>query len=98
MIGNDGKILGVKKTVWLAIVFVLLVIGYVVYSSFGGHRARCRVCMVFKGGRDCRTASADTRQEALRTAVTNACAQLSGGVTETNQCETTPPESVTWLQ
>ena len=87
-----------KKTVWLAIVFVALVLGYIVISSFRGGRARCEVCMVFKGQRDCRTASAANRQEALRTAITNACAQLSGGVIETNQCETTPPESVTWLQ
>ena len=87
-----------KKTVWLAIVFVALVLGYIVVSSFQGGRSRCRVCMAFKGQRDCRTASAANRQEAQRTAVTNACAQLSSGVIETNQCETTPPESVTWLQ
>jgi hypothetical protein len=33
----------------------------------------------------------------LRTAITNACAQLSSGVIESSQCENTPPESVTWL-
>ena len=54
--------------------------------------------MAFKGNRDCRTASAETRENALRTAITNACAQLSGGVIESNQYETTPPESVTWLK
>ena len=85
------------KVVWLAILFGVLVFGYIMYSSFGGHRVRVEVCMAFKGGRDCRTASAATRQEALRTAVTNACAQLSGGVIETNQCETTQPDSVRWL-
>ena len=87
-----------KKTVWLAIVFLALVLGYIVVSSFQGGRSRCQVCMAFNGRRDCRTASAANRQEAQRTAVTNACAQLSSGVIETNQCETTPPESVTWLQ
>ena len=87
-----------KKTVWLAVLFAALVIGYVIVSTFRGERFRCQVCMSFKGGRDCRTASAATRQEALRTAVTNACAQLSGGVIETSQCESTPPESVRWLQ
>ena len=87
-----------KKTVWVAVAFVALVIGYVMISSFGGERSRVKVCMSFKGSRDCRTASAATKQEALRTAVTNACAQLSGGVIETNQCETTAPESVEWLK
>ncbi len=87
-----------KKTVWLAILFGVLVVGYVMYSSFSGKRHTCQVCMVFNQRRDCRTASADTRESALRTAVTNACAQLSSGVVETSQCEGTPPESVNWLQ
>jgi preprotein translocase subunit SecF len=88
----------VKKTVLIAVVFVVGFILMVVFTTFHGKRERVEVCMEFKGGRDCRTASAANRQEAQRTAVTNACAQLSSGVIETNQCETTPPESVTWLQ
>jgi hypothetical protein len=88
----------VKRTVWLAVAFAVAVLGYVVLSSFHRPAFRCRVCMVFKGNRDCRTASADTRESALRTAITNACAQLSGGVTESNQCENTPPESIDWLR
>lgn len=86
------------KITWLAIAFGLLVFGYIVVSSFRPPGARCRVCMSFKGGSDCRTASAANRQEALRTAITNACAQLSGGVVESNQCETSPPVSVEWLK
>jgi hypothetical protein len=86
----------VKKTVWIAIAFCVLVVGFVVFSTLGGERVHCQVCMVFKGQRDCRTASARTRESALRTAISQACAQLSGGVTETNQCEGTPPESVDW--
>jgi hypothetical protein len=86
-----------KKTVWLAIAFVILVVGFVVVSTFQGERVRCRVCIVFNGRRDCRTASAANRMEAQRTATDNACAQLSSGVTETGQCVNTPPESVTWV-
>jgi hypothetical protein len=85
-----------KKTVWLAVVFVLVVVGFVVFSSFQGERVSCRVCIVFNGRRDCRTASAANRMEAQRTATTNACAQLAGGVTESSQCENTAPESVDW--
>jgi len=88
----------VKKTTWLAIAFAALVLGYVTISSFSPAGARCRVCMSFKGAGDCRTASAANRQEALRTAIVNACAQLSGGVIESSQCENTPPVSVEWLK
>ena len=87
-----------KKTTWLSILFVALVLGYIVYSSFGPKKFRCKVCLVFNGVRDCRNASADSRENALRTAITNACAELAGTKSETNQCEMTPPESVTWIQ
>ena len=87
-----------KKTTWLGLLFAALVLGYIFFSSFNRPRVRVQVCMEFKGGRDCRTASAETRENALRTAITNACAQISGGVTESNQCENTPPASVTWLK
>jgi hypothetical protein len=86
----------VKNTVLLAVLFVVAVIVLVVFTTFQGERVRCEVCMEFKGRRDCRTAQAANRNEALRTAITNACAQLSGGVIESSQCENTPPASVVW--
>jgi hypothetical protein len=86
-----------KKTTWLGIAFGVLVLGYLVISSFRSVPYRCEVCIAFKGRRDCRTGAAQTREEALRTATTTACAQMSSGVIESNQCETTPPESVRWL-
>ena len=87
-----------KKTVWLAIVFAVLVIGMVVVSTFRQDRVRCQVCVSFNGRRDCRTASATNQQEAVRTAVANACAQLASGVTQTTQCENTQPDSIDWLR
>jgi len=88
----------VKKTVWLAVAFVVVVVGFVVLSTFQGQRVTCRVCIVFNGRRDCRTASATNRMEAQRMATTNACAQLASGVTDSGHCENTMPESVEWLK
>jgi hypothetical protein len=85
-----------KKTVWAGVAFAALVVAYVVYSSFRTHPFTCEVCMEFNGARDCRRASADSREQALRTAITNACAQLASGVTESAQCEGTQPASVVW--
>jgi len=85
-----------KRTVLLGVLFAVVVFGFIVYSSFKPKAYRVRVCITFKGNRDCRTASADTRQDALRTAATNACAQLAGGVIESSQCENTPPDSTDW--
>ena len=85
-----------KKTVLIAVLFVVAFLVMVVATTFGGKRQRVEVCMEFNGGRDCRTAQAANKEEALRTAVTNACAQLAGGVIQSSQCERTPPASVVW--
>ena len=86
-----------KKTTWLGIAFGVLVLGYLVMSSFQRQAYRCQVCITFKGRRDCGTAAAQSEMEARRTATMTACAQISGGVIESNQCENTPPDSVQWL-
>ena len=85
-----------KRTVWIAIAFVVAFLAALVITTFRGERVGVEVCMVFRGQRDCRKAQAKDRQEALRTAITNACAQLASGVTDSGQCENTPPESVKW--
>ena len=87
-----------KATTWIAIAFAVLLVGAIVVSTFRTQPYRCRVCITYNGVRDCRTASAQTREEALRTATMTACAQLSGGVIESNKCENTPPDSVDWLK
>ena len=85
-----------KKTVLIAVVFVMVFLVALVSTTFRGERVGVEVCMVFRGNRDCRKAQAKDRQEALRTAITNACAQLASGVTDSGQCENTKPESITW--
>jgi hypothetical protein len=87
----------VKKTVWLGVAFCAAVLAYLVVSSFRGARVRCRVCITYAGRQDCRTASADTREKALETAIVNACGVLTSGVIESNKCQTTTPDSVDWL-
>ena len=85
-----------KKSVWLGILFLAIVVGFVVYSTMSTGRTRCQVCITFQGRQACRTASASTRDLALRTATENACAEISSGITDSNQCHNTPPDSVRW--
>ena len=86
-----------KKTTWLAIVFMVLVLGYLVVSSFKKQAFRCQVCITYNGRRDCATGAAQTQPEAMRTGIMTACAQIAGGVIEANQCENTTPDTVQWL-
>ncbi len=87
-----------SKTVTIGIVFVLVVLGFLVYSSMHIAKYRVEVCIAFRGANQCRIASADTQDHALRSAQSNACALLVSGVTETMQCERQTPVSVKWLQ
>ena len=85
-----------NKTVMIGIVFVLVVVAFLVYSSMHIAKYRVEVCVAFRGTTQCRTASADTQEHALRSAQSNACALLTSGVTETMQCERETPVSVNW--
>ena len=85
-----------KKSVLLSILFLLVFLGFVIYSTMNAGGVRCEVCITYQGRQSCRTASARSRELALRTATENACALISSGVTETNQCNNTPPDSVRW--
>ncbi len=86
-----------KKHPWrntvVTLGFLLPVFGYVVYSSFHVSKFECTVCMDFAGGSVCRTTTGATEAEGLRTAVDNACAMLTSGVTETLRCQRTTPRS-----
>ena len=89
----------VRKPVLAGIVFVLVFIAILVLSTLSLMRGRRRVevCMQFNGRTNCRVASAASKDAALRTAITNACALISGGVTDSQQCESSTPVSVKWL-
>ena len=80
-----------KWTSWLALVVLLAVGTFVVYSSFTVSGVRCEVCMEFDGRRACRTVDGAAEDETLAAARTNSCALLASGVTSTMACERTPP-------
>jgi len=86
-----------NKTVIIGVVFVIGLLAFLIYSSMHIAKYRVEVCVAFKGGTQCRTASADSQEHALRSAQNNACGLLVSGVTETMQCEHVEPTSVKWL-
>ena len=87
-----------NKTVAIGVGFVVAVLAFLIYSSMHVAQYRVEVCVNYQGRTECRTASADTQDHALRSAQSNACALISSGVTETMQCERATPSSVKWLQ
>jgi hypothetical protein len=79
----------VKKTVVLAIAFVVVVLAVVVYTTMGNSRYSCEVDVIFHGRQARGKAAASTQAQAERTATENACAQIASGVTESMACEST---------
>jgi hypothetical protein len=88
----------VKKAAIIGIVFLAAVIAAIVYSTSTLSAYRVEVCMEFKGMTSCRTASGSTKEFALRTATSNACATIASGVTDSMACDQTQPSKVTWLK
>lgn len=78
----------------LAAAAFLLLAGWMTWTMLEGRRWRVEVCMEYRGRSACRTAAGATREEALRTAVDNACALLASGMTESIQCGRSEPRSV----
>lgn len=87
-----------KKPVLAGILFVLVVLGIMVYYSLGLSNSRVEVCIEFKGRSSCKIARAETQQEAIRRAVDNACGELASGVTETLACGRTEPSKINVLK
>ncbi len=83
-----------------ALIFLVVFIAVLVFSTIGLTRGRKRVevCMQFAGRTNCSVASGASRESALRTAITTACASISGGVTDSQQCEHSTPVRETWLE
>ncbi|HEU5180224.1 MAG TPA: hypothetical protein VFW45_05495 [Candidatus Polarisedimenticolia bacterium] len=86
---------GIGKSLVLGGAFALVMGGLIWYASvsLGGHR--CEVCLTYGGGHSCRSAEGATLEEARRTALDLACAELASGMTESLRCQNTPPTRVT---
>jgi hypothetical protein len=88
----------VKKAALVGIAFVIVVVAALVYSTMTLGTHRVEVCMEYNGMTSCRTVSGSKRDETLRTAVSNACATIASGVTDSMACDRTEPKKVTWLK
>lgn len=73
----------------------ILALVMIAWSSTRQGQVTCEICISYKGGRQCRTAKATSREEAMRTASNNACTFLAGSMAESINCSNTTPDSVT---
>ena len=83
-----------KWTSWVTAVGLGGLIALVVLSSLRIGSVRCELCMEFRGRRACRAVDGNSEEEARAAAITNACALVASGVTDTVACQNTPPTDV----
>ena len=79
-----------RKLIPVIVAGVLAIVGLMVYSSMNLSSHRVEVCIDFQGRQECKIASGETRENAIRTAASNACAFLASGMTDSMACEHAP--------
>lgn len=71
---------------------LLALMAFVVWRSLQIGGVRCEVCMTYAGRSQCRTVDGASREDAFGAAMTNVCAYLADGVTDSMACGRTPPD------
>lgn len=87
-----------RKEAIVGLIVVVTIVTAVVYSTMQLRQHTCRVCVTYNGRTNCAKVSGSTKEEAIQTGISTACAPISSGVTQTIQCGNTPPTSVEWMQ
>jgi hypothetical protein len=80
-----------KWTSWVTLAALIGIVTFVVLASLNVGGVRCEVCITFNGREACRSVDGDTEADAHMAAVTNACALIASGVTDTVACQRTAP-------
>lgn len=82
------------KSTLVTIVSLVVLAGVLSWLTLGAQQAQCEVCIEFKGRRNCATAAAASKDEAVRSGRTTACGLLASGVRDGFACDATQPASV----
>lgn len=83
-----------NKVRWIVALGAIVLIGILAYSTLQQTRERYEVCMSFKGGTHCSTASGSSYDQAVRSAQEIDCQLLANGRDENMVCLANPPASV----
>jgi hypothetical protein len=82
-----------RTTLWTLVVLAALA-ALIVWRSLAQVGWECEVWMEYRGQAEHRVAASGTREDALRSAVTSACATLASGMADSMACDRTEPKRV----
>lgn len=84
----------IRRIGWIVFALFVLLVGFVVTSTLRMGDVRCEVTMEMMGRQATVSARGPTESDAIRAAVTGACARIANGRTENIRCLDTPPRAV----
>ena len=76
------------------ITLCLAFLAAMIFATLREAGVHCEVCIDFEGRSACGSSTAADRSFAVSNATMNACAVLSGGVSQGIRCDQTPPRSL----
>ncbi|MDR0787358.1 MAG: hypothetical protein LBG44_05775 [Gemmatimonadota bacterium] len=76
---------------WLVSLGILAFVAMVIYSTIGGVRSECEVCLEFDGQLVCRGGAGRTEEEARRAAQESVCGGNAVGMSESIACRNATP-------
>jgi hypothetical protein len=79
---------------WIIALGAVALVGVLAYSTMQQTRQQFEVCVQFKGGSHCATASGSSQDQAIRSAQEIDCELLANGRDENMVCLANPPSSV----
>jgi hypothetical protein len=82
-----------SKRALIGTAIVVAFFAFLLWRTLASQAAECRVCVAFRGGQNCATASAATAKDANRNAQTTACGPLASGMNDAIACGNAPPIS-----
>ena len=83
-----------KQVQWIIAIGVLVLLAILIRSTMQATHAEYEVCMAFRGGTHCASATGASQSEAVRSAQEIDCQMLANGRDETMVCLDTQPSSV----
>lgn len=83
---------------WIIALGVVVLLAILIRSTLQATHAEYEVCMAFKGGSHCASATGASQGEAVRSAQEIDCQMLANGRDETMVCLDTQPASVRELK
>lgn len=82
-----------KRGTIVTIAVIAAFAALLLFNTLSAQKVECNVCVEFKGGQNCATASHETEAEARRAAQSTACGTLASGMNESIACDRVLPKS-----